>query len=153
MSLLNPTDRRILSVLQTHGRATLSDIAEVVNLSTSQVQRRIKHLEHTGVITGYLARVAGVKAGYQVGAFVEVTLKEQDTASAQAFHDAVQRMTRVLECHRVSGDADYLLRVVAKDLQDYSKLAQESIKAIPQVDRLRSLIIFESPKDTTVIPL
>ena len=71
----------------------------------------------------------------------------------QRFHQAVREIPEIIECHRVSGDADYLLRVVAPDLKGYSRLAQTTIVAIPEVDRLRSLIVFESFKNTTEIPL
>lgn len=152
-STLKPADSQILQFLQRNGRATLAEIAEAAHLSVSQTQRRLRRLEEHGVITGYAARVDPAMAGLEVEAYAEVTLNRQDTDSVQRFHDAVQAIPEIIECHRVSGDADYLLRVVAPDLKGYSRLAQTTIVAIPEVDRLRSLIVFESFKNTTEIPL
>ena len=149
----NRTDCQILGILQKNARATLAEIAEAAHLSVSQTQRRLKRLEEKGVIVGYAARVDAAAVGLEVEAYAEVTLKKQDTGSVQRFHSAVQEIPEIIECHRVSGDADYLLRVVAPDLKGYSRLAQTTIVAIPEVDRLRSLIVFESFKNTTEIPL
>lgn len=150
---LSRADTRILRHLQQHARATLAEIAEAASLSVSQTQRRLKRLEESGVITGYAARVDAAAVGLEVEAYVQVTLNRQDTDSVQSFHTAVQSIPEIIECHRVSGDADYLLRVVAPDLKGYSRLAQTTIVAIPQVDRLRSLIVFESFKNTSEVPL
>lgn len=150
---LTRADARILALVQRDARATLADIAEAAHLSVSQTQRRLKRLEQSGVIAGYAARVDPAAVGLEVVAYAEVTLTRQDTDSVQRFHDAVQAIPEIIECHRVSGDADYLLRVLAPDLKGYSRLAQTTIVAIPEVDRLRSLIVFETFKNTTEIPL
>lgn len=150
---LDKTDRKILDVLQSDARATLSDLATTVHLSVSQAQRRLKRLESSEAITAYVARVDPTALGLEVAAFVEVTLESQGTASAEGFHQAVSRIPEITECHRISGSADYLLRVVTTDLKAYSRLAQTVLLAIPGVDRLRSNIVFESPKDTTKLPV
>lgn len=150
---LSRADALILATLQKDARATLAEVADAAHLSVSQTQRRLKRLEKAGVITGYAARVDTAAVGLEVEAFAEVTLNRQDTKSVQRFHDAVRAIPEIIECHRVSGDADYLLRVVAPDLKGYSRLAQTTIVAIPEVDRLRSLIVFESFKNTTEVPL
>lgn len=150
---IDKADRAILAALQTDSRATLADLAAVAHLSVSQVQRRVKRLEEDDLIAEYTARLNAAKLGYEVAAFVEVTLNAQDTSAAEAFHQAVRRIPEITECHRVSGDADYLIRVVATDLKGYSRLAQEKILGITQVHRIRSHIVFESPKDTTALPL
>lgn len=149
----NRADCQIIAILQKNARATLAEIADAAHLSVSQTQRRLKRLEEAGVILGYVARVDATAVGLEVEAYAEVTLNRQDTDSVQRFHSAVQAIPEIIECHRVSGDADYLLRVVAADLKGYSRLAQTTIVAIPEVDRLRSLIVFESFKNTTEIPL
>ena len=150
---LTRADGQILAMLQKDARATLADLAEAAHLSVSQTQRRLKRLEERGVISGYSARVDPAALGLEVQAYAEVTLTRQDTDSVQRFHEAVQRIPEIIECHRVSGDADYLLRVLAPDLKGYSRLAQTVIVAIPEVDRLRSLIVFESFKNTVEVPL
>lgn len=150
---LSRADHAILGLLQQNSRATLAELASAAHLSVSQTQRRLKRLERQRVITAYAARLDAASVGLEVEAFVEVTLKKQDTQSVQRFHETVRGIPEIIECHRVSGDADYLLRVVAPDLKGYSRLAQTTIVAIEEVDRLRSLIVFESFKNTTELPL
>ena len=150
---LDRSDRLLLRALQDDARATLADLARKINLSVSQTQRRLRRLEDQGFITGYQAALDSAAVGLEVTAYVEVTLSRQNTDSAEQFHEAVQGIDAILECHRVSGDADYLLRVVAPSLKEYSSFAQTTIMDIPQVDRLRSLVVFESPKDSRRLPI
>ncbi|MEM7196154.1 MAG: Lrp/AsnC family transcriptional regulator [Pseudomonadota bacterium] len=146
------TDRLILNALQKNGRTTLSEISHKVHLSSSQVQRRIRHLEETGVIEQYTALVDRERLGFTVVVFAEVTLHYQGKKSAEQFHNAVQNVPEILELHRISGDSDYLLKIIAKDLQQYSVFAQDKLMALPNVERLRSLIVMDSPKTSTQIP-
>lgn len=157
MTSLNPVlgrvDRSLIQILQNNARATLAEMAEQVHLSISQTQRRLKRLEEDGVIRGYSARIDAAAVGLGVMTFAEVTLKTQTTDSADKFHSAIRDIPQILECHRVSGDSDYLLKILSADLQEYSRFAQTTLMAIPQVNRLRSLIVFESAKDTAIIPV
>jgi len=146
-------DRCLIEILQNNARTTLAEMAEQVHLSISQTQRRLKRLEEDGVIRGYSARIDAAAVGMGVMTFAEVTLKNQATDSAEKFHRAIRDIPQILECHRVSGDCDYLLKILSADLKEYSRFAQTTLMAIPQVNRLRSLIVFESPKDTAHVPV
>jgi Lrp/AsnC family leucine-responsive transcriptional regulator len=150
---LDDIDRHLLQFLQVDARATLAEMSAHIHLSVSQTQRRLKRLEASGVVRGYAALLDRGQLDHGVMAFVDVVLRSQENDSADSFHDAIDRIPEVLECHRVSGDADYLLKVVATDLQGYSRLAQGKILAIPEVDRLQSRIVFESSKNDTALPV
>jgi len=147
------TDLRILRALQNNARAPLHELAETAHLSVSQTQRRVRQLENAGVIQGYSVRINALDVGLNVVAYAEITLARQDTESATRFHEAVQSIPEVQECHRVSGTADYLLKILAPDLPGYSSLAQRTILAIPEVDKITTMIVFESAKNTSEIPL
>ena len=150
---LDDADRQLLGFLQVSARATLSEMAAHIHLSVSQTQRRLKRLEEGGVVMAYTARVDPERIGLGVMAFVDVVLRSQDTNAAENFHEAIAQIPHVVECHRVSGDSDYWLKVVARDLKTYSRLAQTTIMAIPEVERLQSRIVFETAKDGAALPL
>lgn len=150
---IDRADVRILTALLEDARATLADLSEASHLSISQAQRRLRKLEQLGVIMCYQPRINPSAIGLGISAYVEITLKNQETDFAERFHAAIQQVPEVIECHRVSGEADYLAKVYAPDLKTYSKLAQTSILAIPEVDRLTSKIVFESPKEAAALPL
>lgn len=150
--ILDPIDRRILAALQRDGRATHGEIAKVVPLSSSQVQRRIKRLEDEKVVTGYAAIVDPRQLGYRVMAFASVSLRNQHSDDARKFHAALARIGAVTECHVVSGSSDYLLRVVAADVESLSQVIRAEILSLPMVDRVNSQIVFETIKSTIAVP-
>lgn len=151
--ILDPIDRKILAALQRDGRATHGEIAKDVPLSPSQVQRRIKRLEEEGVISGYAAVVDTRQLGYRVMAFASVSLRKQHHDDAEKFHAALARIGAVTECHVVSGASDYLLRVVAPDVEGLSHVIRTEILSLPMVDRVNSQIVFETVKSTTAAPI
>lgn len=150
---LDDADRELLSFLQVSARATLSEMAAHIHLSVSQTQRRLKRLEERGAVLAYVARLDPEQIGLGVMAYVDVVLRSQETNAAENFHRAIEQIPHVVECHRVSGDSDYLLKVVAGDLKSYSRLAQTAIMAIPEVERLQSRIVFETAKDGAPLPV
>src|SRR6516162_11675378 len=109
---LDRVDRLILDVLQKDARITNAALAERANLSESACLRRVRALEASGLISGYGARIDQEKAGLPVNVFVNVTLGHQDQADLQAFEDAVRRIPEVMECYLMTGDYDYLIRIV-----------------------------------------
>ncbi len=151
--LLERSDIKLLQLLLGDARATLAELAEVANLSISQAQRRVKRLEELGVIAGYRTVVDHELLGLGVVAFTDIVLGNQDTGAAQRFHEAIRQVPEVVECYRVSGDADYLGKVYAPDLKSYSRIAQESILSIPEVERITTKIVFEAAKDTAQLPV
>ena len=117
---LDAIDRRLLDALQRNGRLSATELAEQVGLTTSPCLRRLKILEREGVIRGYSALVDQAKVGLPVSVFVSVKLERQREESLERFESAVRRCPEVVECYLMTGQRDYLLRVVVKDLTAYN---------------------------------
>jgi len=132
------TDRKILALLQADGRMTNADLAQRICLSPSACLRRVQRLEAARVIAGYVALVSQDAVGRPTSIFVEVTLKSQSEESLKAFERAVRACPDVMECYLMSGDADYLIRVVAADTQDYERIHKQHLTRLPGVARIRS---------------
>lgn len=150
---LDATDRRILNALQENARLSNVELSEQVHLSPSQCHRRLKRLEDAGVVAGYAARLDPEAVGLGVTAFVSVTLGKHGENPAARFADAVRVIPEILECHSVTGEADYLLRVAAADLKAFSDFLMHELMRLPEVDAVRSSIALECIKAPTALPL
>lgn len=134
---MDKTDIKLIQAVQDDGRQTLAELSERCATSPSSVARRLKRLEDDGVITGYTATVSPKGLGYKQDIFVEVTLRGQDGGSMAAFEAAIAGVRQVLSCWLMSGEFDYLVRVVARDASDYEQL-HRTLSQLPGVQRLRS---------------
>lgn len=146
-------DRRILEALQKDGRMTNADLAEHVNLSASACHRRVQRLEKDGVIAGYVALLNPRKMGRRTTVFVEITLSGQADEVLDAFERAVARVPDVLECHLMAGSADYLLKVVAADTDDFAQIHRRWLAALPGVQTMQSSFALRTVRHTTALPL
>jgi len=126
-------DRRILAALQRDSTRPVAALAETVGLSSSACHRRIKQLEERGVIVGYAAAVERSRLGLNLEVFVEITLASQALDVLDAFERAVCRFDDILECHLTSGSADYILRVVARDMGDFADIHRNCLARLPHV--------------------
>lgn len=138
MYAIDEIDRNILRVLQEDGRITNSDLAQAVNLSPSACLRRVKTLEVEGVIEKYVALVNQASVGRRSTVFVEMTLTSQQADVIAAFEAAIKNCVDVMECHLVSGNADYLVRIHAADTEDYERIHKTQLSHLPGVARIRS---------------
>ncbi|MCP2092045.1 UNVERIFIED_ORG: DNA-binding Lrp family transcriptional regulator [Paraburkholderia sediminicola] len=143
---LDRTDRKILEALQEDARLSSADLAERVSLTPSPCWRRVKRLEEEGVIRGYHARLDSEKLGYQVTAFVHISLDKKDTEHLQAFERAVLAIPQVLACHRISGRYDHQLMVVAEDLAAYGAFAEAHINGLPSVKEVYTSFVLREVK-------
>lgn len=146
-------DLRLLACLQVEARLSNVELSERVHLSPSQCHRRLRRLEQAGLVRGYAAHLDRERLGFGVVAFVNVSLEKQSEHPAQAFNQAVQDLPEILECHAVSGEADYLLRVVATDLKAFSDFLMRRLLRLPMVAHVRSSILLDEVKSTTALPL
>ena len=135
---LDKTDKKILAFLQADGRMTNAELAQRVNLSASACLRRVQNLETAKVISGYVALVAQEAVGRPTNVFVEVTLKSQSEESLRTFERAARACPEIMECYLMSGDADYLIRVVAANSEDYERIHRQHLTVLPGVARIRS---------------
>ncbi len=151
-SELDVFDLRLLAALQRDGRAANAALAESVGLSASQVSRRLARLESEGVIEGYAALLAPEAVGLTVLAFSSISLERQAEAM-DGFEAAVLRFPEILECYSVTGEADFVLRIVATDLKAFADFLSERLLRVPGVRSVRSSIVLHRIKQTTALPL
>lgn len=135
---MDRADIALLEAVQTDSALSIAELAEKVALSPSACHRRIKALEAAGVIAGYGARLAPRQLGLTVEVFVEITLTSQSREAMDRFEQAVLDFDDILECHLMSGTADYLLRVAARDLEQYDRIHRDCLARLPGVSAMRS---------------
>jgi DNA-binding Lrp family transcriptional regulator len=135
---LDRIDRRILSDVQGNGRMTNVDLANNAGISAPPCLRRVRALEENQVIKGYYARLNGSKLGYTVTAFLTVRLKNQNDKDVKIFENAIQLMDNIREAYVISGDYDLLLRVVAKDWEDYQDFLSNKLTTMDNVESVRT---------------
>jgi DNA-binding Lrp family transcriptional regulator len=150
---LDRIDRKILAALQEDGRLPNNELAERVGLSPSPCLRRVKALEEAGVIARYVALVDPASVDLPVNIFVSVSLERQVEARLDGFEAAVMARPEVLECYLMTGDADYLLRVVVRDLASYERFLKEHLTRIPGVASIRSSFALKQVRYRTALPL
>jgi DNA-binding Lrp family transcriptional regulator len=136
-------NEKILAELQADGRLTVTQLAAKVGLSLSPCHRRVRELERTGVITGYRAAVSPEAIGLTFQALVFVTMRQEDRDTLLGFEKAVAEIPNVIQAQRLFGDPDYLLRVVTADLNAYAALEDDTLAALPGVQRLNSTLIMK----------
>lgn len=152
MSLDN-TDRRILQVLQRQGRISNAELSERVNLSASACHRRVQRLESDGYIKDYVALLDARKMAVPTTVFVEITLQSQADELLDAFERAVARIPDVLECHLMAGTADYLLKVVAENTDDFARIHRQYLTRLPGVAQMQSSFALRTVFKTTALPV
>ncbi|TCO71948.1 Lrp/AsnC family transcriptional regulator [Rhodovulum euryhalinum] len=150
---LDDTDRRLLRVLQKQGRISNADLSERVNLSPSACHRRVARLESQGYIRDYVALLDPRKLGRPTTVFVEITLSGQADEVLEAFEKAVARVPDILECHLMAGSADYLLKVVAEDSEDFARIHRQYLTRLPGVARMQSSFALRTVFKTTALPV
>ena len=150
---LDRYDLTLLDALQRDGNATHASLGASVNLSASQISRRLQRLGESGLIAGYAALLDPALVGLDVVAFAHVILERHGLAQSDAFESATSAIPEVLECYSVTGDADYFLRIVAPDLQAFSELMMKRVLRLPGVAHIKSNIALQKVKQTHVLPL
>ena len=154
---LDAIDRRILRALQADGRATYDVLAAQVSLSASATQRRVKRLEESGVIAGYVAGVPPERVGLGLTAFLNVRLQKHTEGHKrdpmELFRAAVQTWPEVVECVALTGEMDYLLRVVAQDMAQCSRFILETLLKHPSVEDCKTSFVLDRVKSSATVPL
>ncbi len=150
---LDRIDLRILDHLQRQGRATNLELAQAAGLSPAQAHRRHRRLEERGVIARYEARLVPSRLGLSVTAFIHVAMEKGHLRELPKFQDLIADVPEVLECYSVTGDFDYVIKVVAADLKSLSQLLMDKLMRLPGVDSVRSSVCLEEIKCTGALPL
>jgi Lrp/AsnC family leucine-responsive transcriptional regulator len=157
MEALDKLDKLILRSLQADGRATYDHIAETVGLSPSAVLRRVKRLEETGVIDRYVALVKPEKVGLGLTAYINVRLEKNTETHKRnpmdVFRASVQTWPEVVECAALTGEMDYLLRLLVRDMAHYSSFIMDTLLKHPSVQDCKTSFVMDRVKATTAVPL
>lgn len=150
---LDDIDRRLLAALQENGRLTATELADRVGLTVSPCLRRLRLLEEAGIIRGYAALIDQKKVGLPVSVFVSIKLERQSEEAMRAFEDAIRSAPEVLECYLMTGPRDYLLRVVASDLEDYERFVKARLTRIAGIANIESSFALGQVKHTGALPI
>jgi Lrp/AsnC family leucine-responsive transcriptional regulator len=150
---LDAIDRKLLREVQRDGRASVVALAERVGLSATPCQRRLRRMEEAGIIAGYAAVLDAPRLGLGLTAFVQVSLASRSEETVEAFHAAIGRMPEVLAAWAMSGETDYLLQVVARDLEDYGEFATRRLLRLPGVKDTKSAFVLRSVKPPAGLPV
>ena len=150
---LDNFDLRLLEALQENAQLTNAELAERVRLSPSQISRRIQRLEQEGFIEGRVTLLNGARLGLGVHAYVTIVMRSHAEAEIKLFRKRLLMLPEVQECCKITGDADYLLKIATSDLGRYNHILTEYLLKAPEVASVRSSIVLEEIKRTTLLPL
>jgi Lrp/AsnC family leucine-responsive transcriptional regulator len=150
---LDRIDRRILDHLQGNARASNLELAEAASLSPAQCHRRHRRLEEAGYVARYETRLNAARIGLTVVAFIHVSMERGHVRELQKFKDLLASLVEVQECYAVTGDFDYVLKVVARDLPALSRFLMDTLMRLPGVAAVRSSVCMEEIKCTSALPL
>jgi len=153
VNTLDKIDRQILVLLQADASLPIQKVADAVGLSVNPCWRRIRKLEADGVIQARVALVDPGKVGLGMTVFVRVKTREHSAAWAKKLHEVIAAMPEILECHRIGGDVDYLLKVIVPDIAGYDRTYNELIDRLPALADVSALFSMERLKSTTGLPI
>lgn len=153
MSDFDQTDKKILLELQRDGRQTMAELAEKVSLSQSPCWRRVHRLEENGVVQSYGARLNRTRLGFGVTGFVHLQMENHTNEMSLAFEREVVAISQVIACHNLSGRYDYMLEVIAADLEEFSNLIRNRIRTLPGVREIATSFSLKEVKRADVLPV
>lgn len=150
---LDDIDRRIVQALQADGRMSIQDLAAQVGLSPSPCARRVKLLEEAGVIKGYVAVIDQEKLGLPVSVFASIKLERQREEDLDRFEEAVSRWPEVLDCYLMTGQRDYLMRIVAADLEAYERFIKDKLTRLENIASIETSFALGQVKRSEALPI
>ncbi|RDV06824.1 Lrp/AsnC family transcriptional regulator [Sphingorhabdus pulchriflava] len=146
-------DLKLLSELQENGRITNVELASKVGLTAPPCLRRMRTLEQSGAIKGYHANIDPATLGYSIMVFAMVSLKSQAEADLRAFEEHVRSLPNVRECHMLNGEIDFILKIVAHDLQSFQEFLTSQLTAAPNVSSVKTSLTIRTAKDEPGVPI
>jgi DNA-binding Lrp family transcriptional regulator len=150
---MDDLDQAILTQLQQSGRASITELARRIDLSPPATHARIRHLEAQGIIRQYTALLDRERVGYDMLCFVSVTLRSHTPEQVEEFRSAIQAMPEVLECHHVTGEYDYLLKVVIRNRRDLERFLVRRLTPVAGGGRIHTSLVLTEVKNTTEVPI
>ncbi len=153
MKQLDKTNKKILRILQRNGAITNAELSQQIGLSPATTLERVKKLERNEIIIKYATLIDGEKVNKDVMVFLEVSVTAHGTASVQTFIEAVREIPEVLECHQISGNQDFLIKIITSSIKSYKILLSEKIATLPNIGKIESKFVLSTGKNTTEIPI
>jgi Lrp/AsnC family leucine-responsive transcriptional regulator len=153
MKHLDEVDVKLLALLQADGRITNTDLAKQVDLSPPSVLQRVRALENAGLVRGYTAVLDAERLGFKLTALTFVSLTLHQDLAIERFRKAVTALPEVLECYHISGDADFVLKVVVRDMRAYEGFIREKLAKIKSIGRIQTSFVLGTAKHTSHLPL
>ena len=150
---LDKIDQAILTLLQADARLTIQEIGQRINLSKTPVHERIKRMEREGVIARYVTLVDKKKLGNRLQIYCQITLDKQNRDSFDTFDAAIADLPEILDCCRVSGTFDYLVKLIVTDMDAYNRFYQDRFSTIPGIVHISSFFVMAEVKSTTAVPV
>ena len=150
---MDSIDLKLLSLLQSNGRMTNVELAQKVGLTAPPCLRRIRALEQAGVIRAYHADIDASKMGFSITVFAMDSLKSQAEADLRAFETYLQSIPEVRECHMLNGEIDFMLKIVARDLQSFQELLTSRLTSAPNVSSVKTSLTIRTAKDLPGVPI
>jgi len=150
---LDKIDKKILETLQVDGRIKNSDLAKIINISPPPTAERIKKLEKNGYVKKYVALVDPIKVGITCFTYVEVTLVRHGKDAIERFMSSIVKLDEVMECHHITGGADFLLKIATRDIPTYEQFIIQTLTALPDVQHLKTLVVLSTLKHETKISI
>jgi Lrp/AsnC family transcriptional regulator, leucine-responsive regulatory protein len=150
---LDEIDRQLLQYLQADARITNNELARRVELSAPGLQRRVRKLEEMGVIESYVTLVNREAVGFDMLCFVQVTLQRHEPQAIRDFKEVIQNMPEVLECFHITGEYDYLLKIVVRNRKHLEQFLLEKLTPVPGMDKIRTSLVLREIKTTTAVPV
>ena len=150
---IDKIDKKILEILQRNAKITNAQLSKEIGLSPAPTLERVRKLESKGIISGYNAKLDMSKIGLGVSTFVMVTLKGHNIKNLVSFLDKIKDVNNVIECHHITGSADFILKVVSQNIESYQELMLETVSEIEVTDSLQSMVILSTFKDSKVMPI
>ena len=150
---IDTIDKKILKTLQKNAKITNARLSKEIGLSPAPTLERVRKLETRGIISGYHAKLDKSKIGLGVSTYVMVSLKSHNKKNLDLFIEKIKDVENIVECHHITGSGDFILKVVAKDIESYQKLMLEKVSEIESTDSLQSMVILSTFKDNKERPL
>lgn len=151
--MIDATDKKILNILQQSGRITNAKLAQEVGLSPPAVLERVRRLESSGIIEKYVAILDREQAGFGLQTIIMVCLSHHQISSLENVKARLTQMNEVLECHQLTGEVDFLLKVAVKDMNSYTDFVNNKLSGIPGIQNVKTSFILETLKNSTALNL
>lgn len=150
---LDQTDRKILEILQRQAKITNAQLSKDIELSPAPTLERVKKLENSGIIVSYHAKLNTKALGLGVTTFVNVKLAKHNKKNNAEFLKKIEAIPEVIECHHVTGQSHYLLKIITTNIEEYQKILLDKLSEIEEIDDLQSMVVLSTPKDSMTIPI